>query len=106
MKTDQTRRNFVADAAALGAAALFPALRSAAQTGSNNPRRIDVHHHFVPDAYLAFERAYNQGGANNPWTLSKDLEDMEKGGATTAPISITAPSFWFGQVGEVRKISR
>jgi predicted TIM-barrel fold metal-dependent hydrolase len=101
-----TRRSFVAGAMAFGATALLPALRAATQTGTNSPRRIDVHHHFVPDAYLAFQRAHNQGGANNPWTLSKDLEDMEKGGASTALMSVTAPGFWFGQVEEVRKVSR
>src|SRR5436309_14071321 len=60
-----SRRSFVAGAAATGVAALFPSLVSGAQAGGNNPRRIDVHHHFTPQAYLDYQRAHpeaNGGG--------------------------------------------
>src|SRR5262245_58707808 len=58
-----TRRNFIAGAAAAGVAALFPNLVSAVQNASgNNPRRIDVHHHFTPDVYLAYQRAHPEAG--------------------------------------------
>lgn len=102
-----SRRNFVAGAAAVGVASLFPSLLSSAQNaGSNNPRRIDVHHHFIPAPYLAFERAHNQGGGNVPWVIEKDLEDMDKNGTATAIMSITTPGFWFGETQEVRKVMR
>jgi hypothetical protein len=45
---------------ALAGGALVAHLRSTAQTP--NPRRIDVHHHFTPPAYLQFLRTHNQGG--------------------------------------------
>src|SRR5438132_5584574 len=57
-----SRRSFVAGAAAAGVAALFPNLLSGAQAGGNNPRRIDVHHHFTPEVYLAYRRAHPEAG--------------------------------------------
>src|SRR5712692_4858185 len=98
-----SRRNFLGGLAALGAGALIQGGQSAAQTAANNPRRIDVHHHFTPPAYLEFTRANNQGGGfgrggNNKqgkgggglgsafagWTLAEDLDDMDKNGTATA----------------------
>jgi predicted TIM-barrel fold metal-dependent hydrolase len=122
-----SRRNFLSGLAALGAGALIEGGQSAAQTGGN-PRRIDVHHHFTPPAYLEFTKTYNQGpqigrGNNNKqggkqgfpaglgsaytgWTLAEDLEDMDKSGTATALLSITTPGFWFGKVDEIRKVMR
>ena len=96
------------------AAALFPWLRSVAQNTSG-ARRIDVHHHFIPPAYMAYTKANNKlpgvpvgnrGGANSPWDLSKDLEDMDKAGTAVAIASVTTPGFWFGKQEEVRKVLR
>jgi len=111
-----TRRSVLA---ALGAGVLLPAVRSAAQSGAN-PRRIDVHHHFTPPAYVEFLKAHNQGGGGGRgggrggalgsayagWTLAEDLDDMDKTGTATAILSITTPGFWFGEVNEVRKVAR
>jgi 6-methylsalicylate decarboxylase len=91
--------------------------RSKAQS---NPRRIDVHHHFTPPAYLQFLRAHNQGGGGVPgggrggaltsayagWTLAEDLEDMDRSGTLTAILSITTPGFYFGERDETRKVIR
>src|SRR5216683_409008 len=110
-----SRREFVtAAAAATGVAALFPGLRSLAQTGPN-PRRIDVHHHFVSPAYAAFTKAHNmspgpsvgdRGRAGMPWDLTKDLDDMDHSGTAVAINSITTPGFWFATIEEVRKAMR
>jgi predicted TIM-barrel fold metal-dependent hydrolase len=130
---DQSRRNFAAGAAAAGMASLFPSLLSSAQNAaSNNPRRIDVHHHFTPEVYLAYQRAHPEagggggqpagargaqgcngprggprgGGAQGAWVLERDLEDMDKNGTAIAILSITTPAFWFGGVEENRKVMR
>jgi 6-methylsalicylate decarboxylase len=124
---DKSRRNFVAGTAAVGIASLFPSLLSSAQNaGGNNPRRIDVHHHFTPEVYLAYQRAHPEagggggqpaaggrgaqaggGGAAQPaWVLSRDMEDMDKNGTATALLSITTPGFWFGGIEENRKVMR
>lgn len=110
-----SRREFVSTAAAAtGIAALFPGLRSFAQTG-NNPRRIDVHHHFVPPAYVAFAKSHNQSPglmmkgrttSDVPWELSIDLEDMDKNGTAASLMSVTTPGFWYGTVAEIRRVTR
>ena len=105
-----SRRVFISGAAA----ALLPCLKSAAQS-ARSPRRIDVHHHFTPPAYVAFAKANNQspglmmgnrGGPGSPWDLAKDLEDMDKAGTAAGIVSITTPGFWFGKQEEVRKVMR
>src|SRR5438093_9572714 len=103
-----TRRDFVTTLAAAGTLALFPRLQAEAQNGKGGPRRIDVHHHFTPEAYTAYQAATGRGGAGRGgegrgafggtsafpgWTLSQDLEDMDKNGTATAMLSITTPGF-------------
>jgi 6-methylsalicylate decarboxylase len=103
------RRMFLGGAAAV----LLPWVKSAAQGAA--PRRIDVHHHFLPPAYTAFAKANhqspgivmgNRGGPDSPWDLAKDLEDMDKAGTAVAILSITTPGFWFGKQDEIRRVMR
>jgi 6-methylsalicylate decarboxylase len=115
----QTRRSILSGLAALGVGILINETQSIAQPGAN-PRRLDVHHHFTPNAYLEFLKAHNQGGGGGRgagrggalssayagWTLAEDLDDMDKNGTATALLSITTPGFWFGEVNEVRKVAR
>ncbi len=111
-----SRRSFLTGLAAAGAGSLVSAGRSAAQP-AGNPRRIDVHHHFTPPAYLDFLRAHNQGGGGGTggaqfgsafpgWTLAEDMDDMDRSGTAVAILSITTPGFWFGKADEVRKVAR
>ena len=113
-----SRRNFLGGLAAAGGASFLGGKPSGAQPGAN-PRRIDVHHHFTPPAYLEFLKAHNQagggfrggrgGGLNAAvagWKLDEDLEDMDRSGTATAILSITTPGFLFGETNEVRKVSR
>ncbi|HLK51004.1 MAG TPA: amidohydrolase family protein [Bryobacteraceae bacterium] len=112
-----SRRSFLGGLAAGGLGSLL-SRHSAAQT-SGNPRRIDVHHHFTPPAYLDFLKAHNQGGggvragrggglsaAAAGWKLNEDLDDMDKSGTAVALLSITTPGFGFGQQEEIRKVVR
>lgn len=99
-----SRRGFLTAIATM-AGLLISEDRSAATPGAD-PRRIDVHHHFVPDTYAAFERAHGRGGNSILWTLAKDLEDMDQNGTATAILSITSPGFGFGEIEEVRKVTR
>jgi hypothetical protein len=55
------------------------------------PRRIDVHHHFVPPKYvkdLGAENLFNGSpgsrAATYDWTPAMSLADMNKGGTQTA----------------------
>jgi len=118
-KDHPSRRDLLTGIAALGAGTLIPWAKSAAQRSGESPRRIDVHHHFTPPAYLAFTAAHpgaggfgrggrggGLGAAQAGWKLSEDLDDMDKNGTAIAILSITTPGFWFGSVDEVRKVSR
>jgi predicted TIM-barrel fold metal-dependent hydrolase len=106
------RRRFLG-IAALGAGVIGLSGESWAQGA--NPRRIDVHHHFVPEVYSAYEAAHatgrggkkgGRGGGNPQWVLAKDLEDMDQNGTATAILSITTPGFTVGDVEDVRKVIR
>lgn len=118
-----SRRSFLGGMTALGAGALLLGERAAAQGGDGDPRRIDVHHHFTPPAYLEFTRKYNMAGGTQGrgregkaqakgtsafagWTLSEDLDDMDKNGTATALLSLTLPGLWFGKTDDVRKVAR
>src|SRR5262245_4490305 len=125
-----TRRDVLTSLAAAGSAALFPNL-AVAQRGADNTRRIDVHHHFTPDVYTAYQAATGRGGRGGAgaagggrgrgrgaaggaaatsafptWSLSQDLEDMDKNGTATAILSITTPGFPTGTTNEIRKAMR
>lgn len=111
-RSHSSRREFLRVANAGGV--LLPWMKARAQT-TGGPRRIDVHHHFVPPAYTAFAKANrqspgfffaNRAGAGAPWDIAKDLEDMEKAGTAVAILSITTPGFWFGKAEEARKAMR
>ena len=111
-----SRRGFL-QAAGCGCGAWLSHRSSNAQPAAD-PRRIDVHHHFTPPAYLQFLKAHNQGGGGVPggrgaltsayagWTLAEDLEDMDRSGTATAILSITTPGFYFAEKEEARKIVR
>jgi len=100
-----SRRDFLGAVSAIGAGAFFSGHPFAARAAAT-PGRIDIHHHFQPDVYYAFQRAYGKGFDTNQWSLAKDLEDMDKAGTAVAFLSLTTPGFAFGEKNEVRKISR
>jgi len=118
-----SRRVFVGGLATTVAAALFPRFATHAQNG---PRRIDVHHHFTPPAYLEYTNRYNasptgrggrgaapaagragQGSSAFPgWKLEEDLDDMDRNGTQTSILSLTLPGLWFGPQQATRKAAR
>src|SRR5439155_17010990 len=51
-------------------------------------QRIDVHHHFVPPALIQAIGAQRLGAASANWTPARALEEMERGGVSTAINSI------------------
>lgn len=106
----QSRRKFLVGLAALGATALLPKARAAAQTQAAAPARpfrIDTHHHFSPPGFVAEIVARNTG--QRPlmeWTVQKSLEDMDKSGVATSILSISEPGVWFGDHAAARKLAR
>jgi len=100
-----SRRDFLGAATVIAAGSLISGHPSFAWA-SADPGRIDIHHHFQPDVYYDFQRAHGKGFDTNQWTLAKDLEDMDKAGTAVAFLSLTTPGFTFGELNEVRKVSR
>ena len=103
--SNPSRRDFLGAVSALGTGAFFNGHPLTALAAAN-PGRIDIHHHFQPDVYFAFQKAHGKGFPANQWILSKDLEDMDQAGTDVAFLSLTTPGFMFGEMNEVRKVSR
>jgi hypothetical protein len=61
------------------------------------PGLIDVHHHFMSQAYLdaiGVERAASPGSAGHvePWTALQSLEFMDMAGIEASIVSVSAPT--------------
>jgi 6-methylsalicylate decarboxylase len=76
-------------------------------TQGSQPRRIDMHHHFAPPAWVAdvIGRPLLQP-ANTRWTPEQSIEDMDRGGVAAAVVSITNPGLWFGDPAQTRRLAR
>ena len=90
MRSPLSRRDLL-----VGLAAMPLAGRSATNRSTPGPRRIDVHHHFIPEEFRNFyAKATSESGARPPpmdWVLGRDLDDMHRGGVRTAMLSIFTP---------------
>ena len=108
--TDLDRRHFLAAAlASLGLATATRAGRSvlSAQATLEGAGRIDVHHHFSPPAWIAEVAGRPLLNPANPrWTPEQSIEDMDRGGAAAAMISITNPGLYFGDAAVTRRLAR
>jgi predicted TIM-barrel fold metal-dependent hydrolase len=112
-----TRRSFLAGTIACASASLVSAPRVFAQASAPviaapKPTRIDIHHHFLPPAFmkeenerLKFEHNLS-ANALLSWTPQKTFESMDEAGIQTAMASITTPGVWFGDVAAGRRLSR
>ncbi len=75
------------------------------------PRRIDVHAHFVPDFY---RQAAEEAGFGKPdgmpgipkWSLESALATMDRNGIEVAMLSISAPGIHFGEIQATIKLAR
>ena len=101
--SNPSRRDFIAGIAAAAGGLTLAGGSLLAQ--NQKARRIDVHHHFTPDVYFEYQKRHDMARVN-AWSLSKDMEDMDKFGTETAMLSITQPAFNKGDREEVRKIAR
>jgi predicted TIM-barrel fold metal-dependent hydrolase len=82
-----SRRSVLRGLGALGAVAVAPRTWADAKT-----RRIDVHHHFIPEPFRQFWSAPGRGPTPPMmWKLDEDLADMASGGVDMALLSIFTP---------------
>jgi predicted TIM-barrel fold metal-dependent hydrolase len=105
------RRTFLTSAlASLGLAATgsrdgWAAIAQAAP--STSPRRIDIHHHFSPPAWIAEVTGRPLLNPANPkWKPEDSIADMDRGGVAAAVISITNPGLWFGDQAVTTRLAR
>ena len=74
-------------------------------------RIVDVHHHFMSQAYLdavGAERAASPGSAGHvdPWTAELSLEFMDKAGIAAAVLSVSAPGIDMATPAETARLAR
>src|SRR5215208_6898754 len=98
-----SRRRFVGTLAAAGAGALI-APHVSGQPAASRPRRVDFHHHFQLAEIMAIDARAGGPPPPVPWTLARDLEDMDRFGTETAILSGFVPTR--GDVEARRKASR
>jgi len=108
MNQIQSRRDFLAGLAGLGASIVFPSSKSFGQSSAPADSRIDVHHHFGSPAWISMVNTKQTQGYQTwqPYTPARAIEDMDRGGVSTAMISITTPGIWFGNIDETRRLAR
>ena len=75
------------------------------------PGLIDVHHHFMSQAYLdavGVERAASPGSAGHvePWSARQSLEFMDMAGIDAAVISVSAPGIDMGTPQKTAELAR
>jgi predicted TIM-barrel fold metal-dependent hydrolase len=106
-----TRRAMLGGLSAVAAAAAAPeafAQGAAARTAkpAAKPYRIDVHHHLAPPSWIQQFAGPALQPVIRDWTPAKSLEDMDRGGVSTALLSVTIPGVWTGDVEVSRKLTR
>jgi 6-methylsalicylate decarboxylase len=94
----------------LGAAAMLPlAGAQAADAFDTAPRRVDVHHHFFPPAYLG---RIEEVVGNKPsplmtgWSAAGALDHMDKTGVATAVLSMSPWGPHFKDAAQARSLAR
>src|SRR5579862_3244676 len=74
------------------------------------PGRIDLHHHFLPQRYMAEEQkrtSVMHGNTNMlGWTAEQSLAEMDKAGIDFAFASTSTPGVWYGDVALGRRLAR
>lgn len=106
-----SRREFIVALASAGATALLPGTGGAAHA-AEKPKRVDMHHHFMPQHYMAEEHQRTStahmaaGGDLLAWTPEQSLREMDKNGIAFAFASISTPGVWYGDVELGRRLAR
>ena len=105
-----SRRAFLGTTTALGAVLALPrfARGAAGDALDPPPRRIDVHHHFFPPAWLEHmqERPPGPSPVMREWTTARVLEHMDKSGVATAIASLSPWGVAFAEAAQLPKLTR
>jgi predicted TIM-barrel fold metal-dependent hydrolase len=107
---DVGRRRFLAGGVAalgLGASGTASGITDALAQAPASPAtktRIDVHHHFLPEAHREALTRHKMGSPK--WSPQMSLDEMDKSGIATSVLSQVQPGTWYGDAAESRKLSR
>ena len=108
--TGPSRRALLGSLAALGAGlALAPRTATGAGEALDTAaRRIDVHHHFFPAAWLEHASLRTPGPSPimRDWSPARVLEHMDKSGVATAIASLSPWGVAFAEPAELTKLAR
>jgi 6-methylsalicylate decarboxylase len=107
-----SRRDVIASAVALGGASVLT--HGGVALAQQAARRIDLHHHFFPPAFLEAQRkaAARQnrpavlGEAVATWTQARTLEAMDRNRIATAMLTLSTGGPWFGDVADAVRLAR
>jgi predicted TIM-barrel fold metal-dependent hydrolase len=107
----RSRRDFITAVAATAGAAILAPNFIAPSLAAGKVKRVDMHHHFLPQDYMKAEaeRAHNEHGnsAMFSWTPAAGVEALDMAGVDFAVGSITTPGIWIkGDVELSRKLAR
>jgi len=103
-----TRRNFLAGALGLTVGAAVTSTLAAAQKPAPGgaARRIDVHHHMLPQRHMDAVAAARESGRPQPWSPQTSLEEMDKNDIATAIVSLVQPGVTLGTTEQARSLAR
>jgi len=102
-----SRRNFVAGGLGLAVGAAATATLASAQRGAAGAaRRIDVHHHMLPQRHMDAVAAARESGRPQPWSPAMSIEEMDKNEIATAIVSLVQPGVTIGTVEQARALAR
>lgn len=103
-----SRRQFIHDAcvAAFGAAATGSLIAGQTRPPAASPRRIDVHHHFIPPRHLEAILAQRESGRTPPWSPEIAIAEMDRNGIATSICSLVQPGVWLGNLQTSRTLAR
>jgi predicted TIM-barrel fold metal-dependent hydrolase len=106
------RRGFLAGGAAATALLVGPPTRASGAEPTFQTRRIDVHHHLLPPAYVDAvgdalrKQAPDFAFVLAQWSPARSLEAMDEAGIATALTSLSTPGVFQGDAAGARKLAR
>ena len=102
-----SRRRLLGAMAAFSAGLALPRF-ARAEASDPAPRRIDVHHHFFPPAWLeqAQQRQPGPSPVMREWSTGRVLELMDKTGVATAIASLSPWGVAFADAPQLPKLAR
>jgi len=105
-----TRRDLFESMMAALAATLSVGKHGNAQSAEASKPFIDVHHHFLPPAWMSAYNISRPGPFDNSaltnWTPSRSVEEMDRQSIQTAIVSLSTPNVWGGDPAIAPRLAR